>query len=111
MLRAVKEMVEAGLLVQKEGDEVGKEARERLSEENRQLARVRKLAMHWRKRVLVGGPARAEELRQWQAADGCVRAAVSAALGGKGIDGRQARGMRRRLQLAVWGVMEATKGS
>ena len=60
-------MVEAGLLVQQEGDEVGREVRDRLGEENRQLARIRKLAMHWRKRVLVGGPARAEELRRWQA--------------------------------------------
>ena len=111
VLRAVKEMVEAGLLVQREGDEVGKEVRDRLGEENRQLARIRKLAMHWRKRVLVGGPARAEELRRWQKAGKHVEAAVSDALGGRSIDGRQARGMRHRLQLAVHGAAATVKGN
>eukprot|EP00966_Prymnesium_polylepis_P279503 6457187-Prymnesium_polylepis.1 len=54
-------MVEAGLQVQREGDAVGKEVRERLGEENKRLAGLRKFAAHWRKRVLVGGPGRAEK--------------------------------------------------
>ena len=57
VLRAVKEMVQAGLQVQAEGDEVCRAVRKQLGDENSNLARVRKFASRWRKLVLQGGPA------------------------------------------------------
>eukprot|EP00966_Prymnesium_polylepis_P108389 2508957-Prymnesium_polylepis.1 len=73
VLRSVKEMVQAGLQVQAEGDKVGRAIRRQLGEENSNLASVRKFASRWRKLVLQGGPARAEKLRRVYAAEGGVR--------------------------------------
>eukprot|EP00966_Prymnesium_polylepis_P064933 1506267-Prymnesium_polylepis.1 len=98
MLRAVKEMVEAGLQVQREGDAAGKEVREKLSAENKSLARVRPFAAHWRKRVLVGGPGRAEELRGWYAARAGAAKAIRWARVAKGIVGIQENHMLARLR-------------
>ena len=98
VLKAVKEMVEAGLHVQREGDAVGREVREKLSSENKSLARVRKFAAHWRKRVLVGGPSRVEELRRWHAAWEGVKRAIQKAKEAKGIASAQAKHMLARLR-------------
>ena len=99
VLKAVREMVEAGLQVQREGDAVGKEVREKLSAENKTLARVRKCATHWRKRVLVGGPCRAEELRRWHAAwEGVKQAIQERAKKAKGIAGVQEKHVLVRLR-------------
>ena len=73
VLRAVKEMVQAGLQVQAEGDEMCRAVRKQLGDENSSLASVRKLASRWRKLVLQGGPARAEKLRRVYAAEEGIR--------------------------------------
>ena len=101
VLRAVKEMVQAGLQVQAEGDEVCRAVRKQLSDENSSLASVRKFASRWRKLVLQGGPARAEKLRRVYAAEEGIRQVARRAKAAKAITVTQERAVLARLRSAV----------
>ena len=101
VLRAVREMVQAGLQVQAEGDEMCRAVRKQLGDENSNLARVRKFASRWRKLVLQGGPARAEKLRRVYAAEEGVRQVAWRAKAAKAITVTQERAVLARLRGAV----------
>eukprot|EP00966_Prymnesium_polylepis_P016358 377161-Prymnesium_polylepis.1 len=94
-------MVQAGLQVQAEGDEVCRATRRQLGEENSNLASVRKFASRWRKLVLQGGPARAAKLRRVYAAEGRVRQVMRRAKVEKAITATQEKAMLVRLRGAV----------